>query len=117
VSDTRAGQFEVVLSDGLRIERLPAGIGAGLVWVTFVFSGIKFFAGTQLPDGRFHWEKRQFFTFDGPTGPARYIGGGGGGGHKVQHKQYEFEAKDLPWLRVTYLEDGSPIGTETIDLS
>jgi hypothetical protein len=116
VASTPAGQFQVVLSDGLRIERLPVGFGAGRLWVTFVLSGIDFFAGSQLPDGRHPWESRQFVTFDGPDGPASIVGGAGGGGDAVQHRLYELEVDDVTSLRLTYLEDGRSIATEPIRL-
>jgi len=112
----RGGQFEVVLSSGLCIERLPVGVGARRVWVMFVLSGIDFFAGRQLAGGRFPWETREFVTFEGPHGPPLVLGGGGGGGDAVHHRHYELDAAGLPWLRLAYLDDGRSIATETLRL-
>lgn len=116
VTATPESQFRVVLSDGLRIERLPAGFGAGRLWVTFVLSGIDFFGGVRLSDGRSAWENRQFVAFEGPDGPPSILGGGGGGDHAVQHRLYELEAGDMDFLRLTYLEHSRSIASETIRL-
>ncbi len=105
----------MVLSDGLHIERLPVGVAAGRLWVTFVLSGIEFFGDEQDADGLFGWERRVGFAFDAPNGSALCLGAGGGGDDSTQHKRYEFAAH-IPWLHVTYLQDGRSVATELIEM-
>jgi hypothetical protein len=117
MTEGRPGQFEVVLSSGLRIERMPVGYAGGSWWASFVLSGV------SLGDQPFHPRRgllRDIFRsiqFAGPDGPLMCPGSGAGGGERVHFMHCEIEADaGLPWLRITYTDDGQVVATETIDL-
>lgn len=120
MAESRTGQFEVVLSDGMRIHRLPLGLAAGLWWMTFVFTDADFRTGRPPRSSGFHGEIPDLIRLDGPAGritlPPCASGDGGRDGD-VYWAQYELVVADLPRLQVTYLDAGAAVASETLDLA
>jgi hypothetical protein len=113
-TDARS-QFEVVLANGCRIDRLPLGLAAGRWWFMVVFSGTTpdWFSGDPSA-----WSIADAIAsvvrLEGPYGAFTALSGAGGKGDLVHAY---FEVQPIPWLRLTYLDEGQPTAIETLDLS
>lgn len=119
MAEARTSQIEVVLSDGMRIHRLPLGLAAGLWWMTFVFTDTNFRAGRPSRSSGFHSKIPDLIRLDGPAGRITlppYASGDGGNDGTVYWAQYELTA-DLPHLQVSYLDGGVAVASETLDLA
>jgi hypothetical protein len=106
------GGFAVQLSDGLRIERLPAGRAAGRLWLAFVFTnefGLDH-RGRRSPSDRVRYED--------PNGEIRLGGGGSSAADgSIAHWRVDIETAGRPWVKLSYLDDDKAVFSETIDLS
>lgn len=119
MTDERSGQFGVLLSDGMRIDRLPVGGAAGHWWITFVFSGVDFQAGRRSRSSRMWDEIPHLLRLDGERGritlPPTAAGDGGFSG-ECFWAHYQF-TDDLRRLEISYLEAGAAVASETLELS
>jgi len=110
-----AGGFGVAMSDGVRIERLPHGLAADRVFLTFVITD------EFGPDPAAHHGRRSDPTarieYSGPNGPIMLGGGAGISDGTVRTWHVSLEIEGLPWLKLSYLEDGRTVASETIALN
>lgn len=115
----RAGHFEVRLSDGMRIDRLPVGWAAGHWWINFIFSEGNFRAGAQSRSARMWDEIPEILHLEGEHGritlPPTASGDGGSDGD-IYWAHYEFK-DDLQMLRISYLDGGAKVASEILDLA
>lgn len=119
MTDQRSGQFGVLRTDGLRIDRLPVGWAAGHWWIPFVFSGVDFQAGRPSRSSRMWHEIPDLLRLDAGAGRITLpptAGGDGGFSGECYWVQYQF-TDDLRRLEVSYLEAGAAVASETLVLS
>ena len=112
----RTDQFEVTFDDGWLVERMPIGIAAGHMWVTFVFSREAPAANTR-DSGRDLLEDLQsrlrIRGVDGTLGHGRQ---GGGGGSRRCSFNFAPELNGTTEIEVIYVNGGKTVAKETISL-
>jgi hypothetical protein len=115
MATSRTDQFEVVFDDGWRLERMPIGIAAGQLWVTFVFTH-------QAPpaDGDDSWDlfedlqtRLRIKGVDGRLGDGRR---GGGGNARRYSMHFAPELNGTTEIEVTYVKGGKTVAKEAISL-
>lgn len=116
MATARTDQFEVVFDDGWRVERMPIGIAAGQLWVTFVFTrddpsadaddrGWELFEDLQ---SRLHIK-----GVDGKLGHGRQ---GGGGGSRRYSMNFAPELNGTTAIDITYAKGRKTVAKETVSL-
>lgn len=114
---TRAGQFRVVLPDGLVIERLPVGVAHGHWRLAFVCSGVDFLRGDPPRAFQFPDEFRSRVSVAAVTGDLQHRGGGVAGGDDEQEVRMRFTADGVDAIEITYRHEGKPVAGEVVDLA
>jgi hypothetical protein len=116
MATSRTDQFEVVFDDGWRAERMPIGIAAGHLWVTFVFTreSLPAIADDSGWDLFEDLESRlRVKGVDGTLGHGRQ---GGGGNARRYSMNFSPELNGTTDIEVTYVKGRKTVAKETISL-
>jgi len=103
----------------MRIDRLPIGWAAGQWWINFILSGVDFRSGSRPRSDRLWQEIPDLLRLDSDVGRITFpptASGDGGFAGNIYWIHYQF-ADDLQRLKVTYLEGGAAVATESLDLA
>jgi len=112
----RTDQFAVMFDDGWLAERMPIGIAAGQLWVTFVFTreaptsraGDRNFDLYEDLEGRLRIK-----GVDGALGHGRR---GGGGGSRQYSMSFAPDLNGTTEIEITYVKDRKTVAKEAISL-
>lgn len=111
----RTEQFRVTFDDGWLLERMPIGIAAGQMWVTFVFSNPNPPAGADDSWDLFEdlQSRMRMKGLDGKLGEGRR---GGGGNSRRYSMNFAPELNGTTEVEVTYTSGSKTVAKETISL-
>ena len=117
-----SGHFEVLLSSGIRVERLPLGFAAKHWWMTIVLSSPVRWLNDWSPGPlRVHEALEATVQLTGPNGSFSALSSSAGGDNyrygdgEVLHAVYELQPID--WVDVVYRDGGAIIAEERLVLS
>lgn len=113
VEPQNEGGFAVAFSDGVRVERLPAGQAAGRLFLTFVFTSE--FELDLWSDRRSSPDER--ISYSGPDGRIHPGNGSGGSTATFTHWHTDLDVAGRPWIRLRYLDGGTAVASEKITLA
>lgn len=105
------------MPDGLVIERLPVGLANREWHLSFVCSGVDFFAGSPRRADRFHQDFRDRVTVTGVGADLEWAHGGSDGGDTYMEFQESYAQNGVTAIAVSYLHDGGVVADEVLALT
>jgi len=110
----RTDQFEVMFDDGWLAERMPIGLAAGRLWVTFVFTRSE--PVSEEDSWHLHEELSERLRIKGVDGTLGEGRRGGGGNARQYSMHFAPERNGTTAIEVAYVKGRKTYAKETISL-